>query len=86
MLLIYLNIDFLTADFTAEMVQKVIIANGSPTCELHSPHLGCGLKLIFGVYRDSHAHSFVLKHVLQCHDIVRIQHISTLNRSTLAFD
>ena len=31
----------------------------SPTCELHSPHLGCGLELILAVYREVHGHSFV---------------------------
>ena len=28
----------------------------SPTCELHSPHLRCGLELILAVYREVHAH------------------------------
>ena len=31
----------------------------SPTCELHSPHLGCGLELILAVYKEVHGHSFV---------------------------
>ena len=30
-----------------------------PTCELHSPHLGCGLELILAVYREVYGHSFV---------------------------
>ena len=44
----------------------------SPTCELHSRHLGCGLELILAVYREVHAHSFVLKCLLQWH--VHAQH------------
>ena len=48
----------------------------SPTCELHSPRLGCGLKLILAVYREVCAHSFVQKHLLQWHVLYKI--ISTL--------
>ena len=44
----------------------------SPTCELHSRHLGCGLELILAVYREVHAHSFILKCLLQWH--VHAQH------------
>ena len=44
----------------------------SPTCELHSRHLGCGLELILAVYREVHAHSFVLKCLLQWH--IHAQH------------
>jgi len=44
----------------------------SPTCELHSPRLGCGLELMLTVYREVHAHSFVLKCLLQWH--VQCQH------------
>ena len=44
----------------------------SPNCELHSRHLGCGLELILAVYREVHAHSFVLKCLLQWH--VHAQH------------
>ena len=44
----------------------------SPTCELHSRHLGCGLELILAVYREVHAQSFVLKCLLQWH--VHAQH------------
>ena len=41
----------------------------SPTCELHSPHLAwmwLGIDIL-AVYREVHAHSFVLKHLLQWH-------------------
>ena len=38
--------------------------------------LGCGLELIFTVYREVHTHSFVLKHLLQW--LVHVQHIGTL--------
>ena len=44
----------------------------SPTCELHSRHLGCGLELILAVCREVHAHSFVLKCLLQWH--IHAQH------------
>ena len=71
MLLVYLNIGlFLTAQ------RKPWLANGSPTCELHSPHLRYGLEMILAVYREVHTHSFVLKHLLQWH--VHVQRISTL--------
>ena len=60
MLLIYINIDFLIVVVAPGMVQRNLctVANGGPTCEIHSPCLGCGLKLILAFYRESHAHSF----------------------------
>ena len=54
---------FLLQEWFRESLSKLMEC--SPTCELHSPHLGCGLELILAVYREAHAHSFVLKHLLQ---------------------
>ena len=56
---------FLLQELFIESLSKLMAC--SPTCELHSPHLGCGLELILAVYREVHAHSFVLKHLLQWH-------------------
>ena len=56
-----------------EVQRKPQQANGSQTCELHSRHL---VELILAVYREVHAHSFVLKCLLQWH--VHVQQISTL--------
>ena len=56
---------FLLQEWFRESLSKLKAC--SPTCELHSPHLGCGLELILAVYREVHAHSFVLKYLLQWH-------------------
>ena len=77
-LLVYLNICFLIAAFTAGMVQrKPQQANGSPTCELQlftSTWMWC--RIDTGCLQIIHTHSFVLKPLLQWH--VHVQHISTL--------
>ena len=73
MLLVYLNIGFLKyllQEWFRETYSKLMAS--SRTCVLHSPHLGCGLELILAVYREVHAHSFVLKCLLQWH--VHVQH------------
>ena len=49
---IYLNIGFLLQEWFRESLSKLMAC--SPTCELHSPHLGCGLELILAVYREVH--------------------------------
>ena len=61
---------FLLQEWFRESLSKLMVC--SPTCELHSRHLGCGLELIPAVYRGVHAHSFVLKCLLQWH--VHAQH------------
>ena len=42
----------------------------SPTYELHSPHLGCGLELILAVYREFRAHNFVLINLMNMYNII----------------
>ena len=61
---------FLLQEWFRESCSKLMAC--SPTCELDSPHLVCGLELILALYREVHAHSFVLKHLLQWH--VHVQH------------
>ena len=61
---------FLLQEWFAESYSKLMAC--TPSCELHSPQLGCGLELILAVYREVHAHSFVLKHLIQWH--VNVQH------------
>ena len=42
--------EFLLQEWFRESHSKLMAC--SPTCELHSPHLGCGLELILAVYRE----------------------------------
>ena len=65
MLLIYLNIGFLIAVFTAGMVQSKPMAVQLVNY-IHLTLHGCGLELILAVYREVHAHSFILNASSMC--------------------
>ena len=43
--------------------EKAIVANGSPTCDLHSPHLGCGLNWIVLQARTPAQIAFSIMHM-----------------------